>query len=34
VAERREELLSAAVEQIEEHGVAAVRIADVAAAAR
>jgi len=32
VAERREELLSAAVEQIEERGVAAVRIADVAAA--
>ncbi|MET7621565.1 TetR family transcriptional regulator C-terminal domain-containing protein [Streptomyces sp. NPDC005408] len=30
VAERREELLGAAVEQIEEHGVAAVRIADVA----
>ena len=32
MAERREELLSAAVEQIEERGVAAVRIADVAAA--
>lgn len=32
VAERREELLGAAVEQIEEHGVAAVRIADVASA--
>ncbi len=32
VAERREELLNAAVEQIEERGVAAVRIADVAAA--
>ncbi|MFJ8078454.1 TetR/AcrR family transcriptional regulator [Streptomyces sp. NPDC096176] len=32
VAERREELLGAAVEQIEERGVAAVRIADVAAA--
>ena len=32
VAERREELLSAAVEQIEERGVAAVRIADVASA--
>ncbi|MFI6048521.1 TetR/AcrR family transcriptional regulator [Streptomyces violascens] len=31
VAERREELLRAAVEQIESHGVAAVRIADVAA---
>ncbi|MER5943316.1 TetR family transcriptional regulator C-terminal domain-containing protein [Streptomyces sp. NPDC001928] len=30
VAERREELLQAAVEQIEERGVAAVRIADVA----
>ena len=32
VAERREELLRAAVEQIEARGVAAVRIADVAAA--
>ncbi|MFJ4466333.1 TetR/AcrR family transcriptional regulator [Streptomyces sp. NPDC089424] len=32
VAERREELLRAAVEQIEERGVAAVRIADVASA--
>ncbi|MEU6597787.1 TetR/AcrR family transcriptional regulator [Streptomyces flaveolus] len=32
VAERREELLRAAIEQIEERGVAAVRIADVAAA--
>ncbi|MGW6454499.1 TetR/AcrR family transcriptional regulator [Streptomyces sp. NPDC055078] len=32
VAERREELLGAAVEQIAVHGVAAVRIADVAAA--
>jgi AcrR family transcriptional regulator len=32
VAERREELLSAAVEQIEARGVAAVRIADVASA--
>ncbi|ATW51740.1 TetR/AcrR family transcriptional regulator [Streptomyces xantholiticus] len=32
VAERREELLGAAVQQIEERGVAAVRIADVAAA--
>ncbi|MEO3974707.1 TetR/AcrR family transcriptional regulator [Streptomyces sp. CAU 1734] len=32
VAERREELLGAAVEQIELHGVAAFRIADVAAA--
>ncbi|MFF0448849.1 TetR/AcrR family transcriptional regulator [Streptomyces sp. NPDC004609] len=32
VAERREELLGAAVEQIEQRGVAAVRIADVAAA--
>ncbi|HEY9368213.1 TetR/AcrR family transcriptional regulator [Streptomyces sp.] len=32
VAERREELLRAAVAQIEERGVAAVRIADVAAA--
>ncbi|MEW2633613.1 TetR/AcrR family transcriptional regulator [Streptomyces sp. NPDC048389] len=32
VAERREELLRAAVQQIEERGVAAVRIADVAAA--
>ncbi|WP_328420859.1 TetR/AcrR family transcriptional regulator [Streptomyces sp. NBC_00443] len=32
VAERREELLQAAVEQIEARGVAAVRIADVAAA--
>ena len=32
VAERREELLGAAVEQIEARGVAAVRIADVAAA--
>lgn len=31
MAERREELLGAAVEQIEERGVAAVRIADVAA---
>lgn len=31
VPERREELLTAAVEQIEEHGAAAVRIADVAA---
>lgn len=31
VAERREELLRAAIEQIEERGVAAVRIADVAA---
>ncbi|MFF3323873.1 TetR/AcrR family transcriptional regulator [Streptomyces sp. NPDC002889] len=31
VAERREELLCAAVEQIEQRGVAAVRIADVAA---
>lgn len=32
VAERREELLSAAVEQIEARGVAAVRIADIASA--
>ncbi|MEU9332690.1 TetR family transcriptional regulator C-terminal domain-containing protein [Streptomyces sp. NPDC048290] len=32
VAERREEMLRAAVEQIEERGVAAVRIADVASA--
>ncbi|MEU8569546.1 TetR/AcrR family transcriptional regulator [Streptomyces pathocidini] len=32
VAERRDELLRAAVEQIEERGVAALRIADVAAA--
>ncbi|MGW7355634.1 TetR/AcrR family transcriptional regulator [Streptomyces sp. NPDC054802] len=32
VAERREELLGAAVQQIQERGVAAVRIADVAAA--
>ncbi|WP_405997394.1 TetR/AcrR family transcriptional regulator [Streptomyces sp. NBC_00829] len=32
VAERRDLLLGAAVEQIEEHGVAAVRIADVASA--
>ncbi|MEV6401056.1 TetR/AcrR family transcriptional regulator [Streptomyces sp. NPDC051907] len=32
VAQRREELLNAAVEQIEERGVAAVRIADVASA--
>ncbi|MGI5134965.1 MULTISPECIES: TetR/AcrR family transcriptional regulator [unclassified Streptomyces] len=32
VAQRREELLRAAVEQIEERGVAAVRIADVASA--
>ncbi|BCM70982.1 putative TetR-family transcriptional regulator [Streptomyces sp. EAS-AB2608] len=32
MAERREELLRAAIEQIEERGVAAVRIADVAAA--
>ncbi|MFF3503928.1 TetR/AcrR family transcriptional regulator [Streptomyces sp. NPDC003247] len=32
VAERREELLKAAIEQIEARGVAAVRIADVAAA--
>ncbi|MEU6658000.1 TetR/AcrR family transcriptional regulator [Streptomyces sp. NPDC046821] len=32
VAERREELLGAAIEQIEARGVAAVRIADVAAA--
>ncbi|MGW0994513.1 TetR/AcrR family transcriptional regulator [Streptomyces sp. NPDC002520] len=32
VAERRDELLRAAIEQIEERGVAAVRIADVAAA--
>ncbi|MFJ8630092.1 TetR family transcriptional regulator C-terminal domain-containing protein [Streptomyces sp. NPDC093568] len=32
VAERREELLRAAVEQIEERGVAAVRISDVASA--
>ncbi|MEW5633270.1 TetR family transcriptional regulator, partial [Streptomyces hydrogenans] len=32
VAERREELLRAAVEQIEARGATAVRIADVAAA--
>ncbi|MFD3606297.1 TetR family transcriptional regulator, partial [Streptomyces sp. NPDC058656] len=30
VAERREELLRAAIQQIEERGVSAVRIADVA----
>ncbi|MCT7351539.1 TetR family transcriptional regulator [Streptomyces sp. 15-116A] len=34
VAERREEMLRAAIEQIEERGVAAVRISDVASALR